>query len=80
MEKYDVIKQIGEGSFGKVFRAKRIQDGNFVALKFVPKVMHCHLKIMNDVISGEMLIIIPLTSFCTVGAIGTRNQQFASGM
>lgn len=42
MEDYEVLKLIGEGSFGRVFKArnKRLDDstGNYVALKLIPKI------------------------------------------
>lgn len=37
MEAYRVLEQIGEGSFGKVFKGRRLFTGQFVALKFVSK-------------------------------------------
>lgn len=33
MEKYESIKQIGEGTFGKVFHCKNIKTGKYVAIK-----------------------------------------------
>ena len=40
MDKYSVLDLIGEGSFGRVFRGKDKQTGEFVALKLIPKVGH----------------------------------------
>ena len=37
MEKYHVIDVIGEGSFGKVYKARRKYSGQIVAIKFIPK-------------------------------------------
>jgi fused-like protein len=37
MEKYHIIHPIGEGSFGKVYKGRRKQSGQIVALKFIAK-------------------------------------------
>ena len=37
MENYVDLKAIGEGSFGKVFRARRKNTGQVVAIKFIKK-------------------------------------------
>ncbi|XP_022902513.2 serine/threonine-protein kinase fused [Onthophagus taurus] len=37
MDKYDVIGLLGEGSFGRVYKAKVISTDNFVALKVISK-------------------------------------------
>lgn len=37
MEKYADLKEIGMGSFGHVFRARRKQTGQLVAIKFIKK-------------------------------------------
>nr|CAH7763638.1 unnamed protein product [Callosobruchus chinensis] len=37
MEKYEVIGTLGEGSFGRVYKAKQICNGCFVALKVISK-------------------------------------------
>ncbi|KAJ8985273.1 hypothetical protein NQ317_007060 [Molorchus minor] len=37
MDKYEVIGTLGEGSFGRVYKAKQISNGNFVALKVISK-------------------------------------------
>ena len=37
MEFYTNLQAIGEGSFGKVFRGRRRQTGQLVALKFIKK-------------------------------------------
>lgn len=42
MDKYNVISLLGEGSFGRVYKAKRISDSTVVALKVISKV-HFHL-------------------------------------
>lgn len=38
MDKYKVIGLLGEGSFGRVYKAKKNSDGNFVAFKVISKV------------------------------------------
>lgn len=40
MDKYKVIGLLGEGSFGRVYKAKKNLDGKFVALKVISKVSH----------------------------------------
>ena len=37
MENYHVLQQVGEGSFGKVYKGRRKYCGQVVALKFIPK-------------------------------------------
>ena len=37
MEHYTNLQSIGEGAFGKVFRGRRRQTGQLVALKFIKK-------------------------------------------
>ncbi|CAH0555122.1 unnamed protein product [Brassicogethes aeneus] len=37
MDKYDILGSLGEGSFGRVYKAKRNTDGIFVALKVISK-------------------------------------------
>jgi fused-like protein len=37
MDNYTNLEAIGEGSFGKVFRGRRKQTGQLVALKFIKK-------------------------------------------
>ena len=37
MENYHILHPIGEGSFGKVFKARKKQSGQIVALKFISK-------------------------------------------
>ncbi|CAG9768721.1 unnamed protein product [Ceutorhynchus assimilis] len=37
MDKYEVIGTLGEGSFGRVYKAKQLSTGNFVALKVISK-------------------------------------------
>ena len=38
MEKYEVLGQVGEGSFGQVYKAKTRSDGDIVAFKVIRKV------------------------------------------
>jgi fused len=37
MDQYHVLDLIGEGSFGKVFKARRKGSGHVVAMKFILK-------------------------------------------
>ena len=37
MENYHILQQVGEGSFGKVYKGRRKYCGQVVALKFIPK-------------------------------------------
>lgn len=37
MENYEIVELVGEGSFGKVYRARRKQTGHVVAMKFILK-------------------------------------------
>ena len=39
MEAYEVLEMVGEGSFGRVYKARHRLQGSFVALKFIPKVL-----------------------------------------
>jgi serine/threonine protein kinase len=41
MEEYEVLEMVGEGSFGRVFKARHRIQRNLVALKFIPKVCLC---------------------------------------
>ena len=36
MENYHILGRVGEGAYGIVYKAKRIQSGDIVALKKVP--------------------------------------------
>lgn len=38
MENYEVMRLVGEGSFGRVFQAKQKADSRIVALKVISKV------------------------------------------
>lgn len=38
MDKYEVEGLLGEGSFGRVYKAKQTSDMKFVALKIISKV------------------------------------------
>lgn len=38
MDNYEVIGLLGEGSFGRVYKAKQISNSKFVALKVISKV------------------------------------------
>ncbi|CAH1801757.1 unnamed protein product, partial [Owenia fusiformis] len=37
MENYHILENIGEGSFGKVYKGRKKYTGQIVALKFIPK-------------------------------------------
>lgn len=37
MEQYQTLQLVGEGSFGKVYKGRRLKCGQIVALKFIPK-------------------------------------------
>ena len=37
MDNYHILQQVGEGSFGKVYKGRRKYCGQVVALKFIPK-------------------------------------------
>ncbi|XP_066602931.1 serine/threonine-protein kinase fused [Prorops nasuta] len=37
MEKYEVLRQVGEGSFGQVYKARKRADGEIVAFKVIRK-------------------------------------------
>jgi len=37
MENYYILNPIGEGAFGKVFKGRKKNTGQIVALKFIPK-------------------------------------------
>ena len=37
MENYHVIELVGEGSFGKVYKARRKKSAQIVAIKFIVK-------------------------------------------
>jgi fused-like protein len=37
MENYTNLQAIGEGSFGKVYKGRRKETGQMVALKFIKK-------------------------------------------
>lgn len=37
MDNYAILHAIGEGSFGKVFKGRRLHTGQIVALKFLKK-------------------------------------------
>lgn len=39
MDKYEVEGLLGEGSFGRVYKAKQTSDSKFVALKIISKVI-----------------------------------------
>lgn len=38
MEKYEVVSVVGEGSFGRVYKAKVLNSDKYVALKLIVKV------------------------------------------
>ena len=48
MESYVVISFIGEGSFGRVFKAKHKETDAVVALKVIRKVRYRYIHIVNS--------------------------------
>lgn len=44
MDKYYILHQIGEGSFGKVYKGRKKQSGQIVALKFISKRYYLSIK------------------------------------
>ncbi|XP_069717409.1 serine/threonine-protein kinase 36 isoform X3 [Phaenicophaeus curvirostris] len=47
MEKYHVLEVIGEGSFGRVYKGRRKQSAQVVALKFIPKMGRSEKELKN---------------------------------
>ncbi|KAJ3644363.1 hypothetical protein Zmor_027028 [Zophobas morio] len=47
MDRYEVIKLLGEGSFGRVYKAKVIADSSFVALKVICKARRSNKEIIG---------------------------------
>ncbi|XP_069507703.1 serine/threonine-protein kinase 36 [Ambystoma mexicanum] len=47
MERYQVLEMVGEGSFGRVYKGRRKQSGQVVALKFIPKVGRLEKELKN---------------------------------
>eukprot|EP00967_Tisochrysis_lutea_P095478 scaffold139221_cov35-Tisochrysis_lutea.AAC.3 len=37
MDQYQTLQLVGEGSFGKVYKGRRLKCGQIVAIKFIPK-------------------------------------------
>jgi len=58
MEKYVILEQIGEGSFGKVYKARRRHSGLIVAIKVISK----HGKTKKDIstLRGEIKILMQM--------------------
>jgi serine/threonine protein kinase len=55
MENYHILGRIGEGAHGIVYKAKRIQSGDLVALKKVP------LRNLEDGFPTEVRVTLTLT-------------------
>ncbi|NXO91353.1 STK36 kinase, partial [Certhia brachydactyla] len=47
MENYHVLEMIGEGSFGRVYKGRRKNSAQVVALKFIPKVGRSEKELKN---------------------------------
>ena len=67
MEKYLVLEHIGEGSFGKVYKARRKNTGFTVAMKFITK----HGKSEKDIknLRQEIGILRKLNHILLVGVM-----------
>lgn len=60
MDNYEVVGLLGEGSFGRVYKAKQVSNSQFVALKVISKVSTskfmaansyiCHTNFSEDVL------------------------------
>jgi serine/threonine protein kinase len=42
LEGYEYIEKIGEGTYGKVFKARDLETNKIVALKFMPLIVNLH--------------------------------------
>lgn len=49
MDKYEVLGQVGEGSFGQVYKAKKRANGDIVAFKVIRKVSTTQSSITHQV-------------------------------
>ena len=47
MDQYELLEKVGEGSFGRVYKARHRYQQNIVALKFIPKVFRSRLNSSN---------------------------------
>lgn len=70
MEKYEVLRLVGEGSFGRVFQAKQRLDAKTVALKVISKVS----------ITKTNCFIINIICFSIEGSISKRVKRSSKGM
>lgn len=55
MDKYEVVGLLGEGSFGRVYKAKQTSDSRFVALKIISKVSN--LTLNNNKLTATIYIL-----------------------
>lgn len=48
MDKYEVVSVVGEGSFGRVYKAKVLNSDSYVALKLIVKVSKSGWRLRNN--------------------------------
>lgn len=83
MEKYHLIQQIGEGSFGKVYKARRKYTSRMVAIKMIGKKgqteddlksFRMEISILQKVDHPNIMRVLEIfetnTDFCVVSELG----------